>query len=168
MPRLLVDRFLPDSVAQFQAVAAIRNDDAHSLLAVGRGTAAIYFWGYAAEMILKQAWFRLAGFSDAQQIGVKDLNAAVKTATSVYGITWPGHGQLHNIYCWAQLVTRHHIATVGPYADMTFEPEVTGQAKRIYERWRESMRYKKNQAYMAEVYAVQSAASWILNNAQNL
>ena len=81
MPKLLVDRFTADSVGQFRAAAHIRNEDAWRLATSGRGSAAIYLWGYAAEMLVKAAYFHLIGFAENRAISLPDLLQVKENAT---------------------------------------------------------------------------------------
>ena len=61
MPRRLVDRCQADSIREFRASARQRYEDGLALAGAGKGTAAIYLWGYASEMTLKAADCMLAG-----------------------------------------------------------------------------------------------------------
>lgn len=168
MPKLLVDRFTDDTIRQFRAAARIRNEDAWRLSAAGRGAAAIYLWGYVAEMTLKAAWFELAGFAPDQAVGPRDLRAAVKLAETTYGIHWPVQGRLHAVWHWAQLVTLHRMAAVGGYADPSFATAVVDYSRWVHERWRETLRYKKNRPYSFEVRMVAESAGWLLANFRRL
>jgi hypothetical protein len=158
---LLVARFAPDSIAQFFAAARVRDVDAQQLALAGRGTAAIYLWGYAAEMTLKGAWFALIGFAEDQVISSADLGSAEKQANG-YLIQWPKAGRWHAIFAWAQLLTQHRITLRGAYPDPQFPAAVMHHSQRIYQRWRETMRYKKNRAYDHEVRAVAESVAWLL------
>ena len=62
MPKRLPDRCQPDSIREFQASARQRYNDGVAAAATGRSLAAIYLWGYAAEMVLKAAYFSAMGF----------------------------------------------------------------------------------------------------------
>ena len=166
MPKLLVDRFTDDSVGQFRAAAHVRNEDAWHLATSGRGAAAIYLWGYAAEMLVKAAYFHLIGFPENKAISLSNLYQAKTVATGTYGISWTGN--LHNVLHWAELLTQHRIALRRNYADSGFGLQVLDRCQRVYERWREMLRYKKNRAYPFEVNAVCAATQWLLSNALRL
>ena len=166
MPKLLVNRFTDDSVGQFRVAAHIRNEDAWHLATSGRGAAAIYLWGYAAEMTVKAAWFDLIGFPESKTISTLDLNMAIKLAKDRHGIPWQ-HG-LHNIFHWAELLIQHRIALGQSYPDPRFGSQVLENCRRVYERWRVILRYKKNQAYPFEVHAVAVSTQWLLSNALRL
>jgi hypothetical protein len=97
MPTRLLSRCQPDSILQFRAAAMQRADDALALAAAGRRTGAIYLWGYAAEMVLKAAYFSSLGPPETQIITWRgDLRPAIDLGRSM-GIHWPDAGAGHNI-----------------------------------------------------------------------
>ena len=59
----LAQRLSPDTAAKLERAAAHRFDTAEILRARGRRLAAVYMYGYCAEMCLAAAYFRSAGFS---------------------------------------------------------------------------------------------------------
>jgi len=130
VPKLLVDRFTNDSVGQFRAAAHIRNEDAWHLATSGRGAAAIYLWGYAAEITVKAAWFDLVGFPKNRAISLSDLRQAKSLATATYGLSWTGN--LHNVRHWAELLIQHRIALRRSYADPGFGLQVLDNCQRVY------------------------------------
>jgi len=166
LPALIVDRFTDDSIAQFRASACIRNEDAKILADSGRGAAAIYLWGYVAEMILKAACFTLLGYRKTQPISMHDLRSAHKLATDIHRIQWSG--SFHDLSRWAQLLIQHSIKLGRGHPDSDFSKDVIEHSERIYERWREIMRYKKNRAYPAETGAVARSTEWLLTNSLRL
>src|SRR6202008_2021190 len=70
MPRRLIDRCQPDSIREFRASARQRYEDGLALAGAGNRTAAIYLWGYVAEMTLKAAYFSLFGLAEHDAITV--------------------------------------------------------------------------------------------------
>jgi hypothetical protein len=166
MPKRLLERCRPDSVAEFQAAARQRLRDGLSLAAQGRRTAAIYLWGYAAEMTLKAAYFRVIGFPWSQQISLKDLHAA-KVKAGGLGITWAGN--FHDLRAWADLLvaTRNATPVLG-YPNAGFGNRVLGSAAQLQRLWSEVLRYHKNIAYRHELRQVREAVEWLLVNASNL
>src|SRR5438132_12581385 len=64
MPTRLIQRCQPESIREFRASAGQRYDDGLALAGTGNRTAAIYLWGYVAEMILKAAYFSLLGLAE--------------------------------------------------------------------------------------------------------
>lgn len=165
MPRLLTQRLQPDSIAQFRVSARIRHEDASQLARSNRGLAAIYLWGYTVEMTVKAAWFALLGYGDDQSITMKDL-ADAKAKAKSYRIDWPGG--YHDLNGWTQLLIRHREAMNRPYAVRHFDRILLGHARRVYDRWREWLRYKRNVPYPFEVAAVAESAEWFLRNSRDL
>jgi hypothetical protein len=68
MPRRLLERCPPDSIREFRASARQRFDDGLVLAGGGQRTAAIYLWGYTAEMTLKAAYFSLIALAETAVI----------------------------------------------------------------------------------------------------
>jgi hypothetical protein len=169
MPRRLLDRCQPDSIREFRASARQRYDDALSLASQGRRTAAIYLWGYTAEMTLKAAYFSLQGLAETATLTwLGDILPAIDRGKKM-GIPWPAQGQGHNIRAWADLLVLERAATPGrAYPDPAFAALVQNAGQRIEPLWRETLRYHKNIAYPFEVRQVQDAAEWLLLNSAAL
>jgi hypothetical protein len=163
MPKLLAARLREDTIRQFRASARLRNEDAWCLATQGKGATAIYLWGYVTEMCLKAAWFSLLGFSENQAITFQDLRIAAQLATNNYGVSWPGRNY-HAVFHWAQLLVQPRIAIRGAYPNPQFPSLLTAHCGRVYDRWREVLRYKKNRAYTFEVRAVAESSHWVLSN----
>lgn len=136
------------------------------LLASERRTAAIYLWGYAAEMTVKASYFSVIGVPEHQTITIADLEAARQSAAIVGTPSFKG---LHNIEGWARLLVAKRASLPGlTYPIPGFGNLVITAASRIYSLWREILRYHKNIAYEYEVVQVQTAAQWLLANSSNL
>ena len=164
MPRSLPERCVPDSIREFRAASLQRSIDATTLAAAGRGTAAIYLWGYCAEMTLKAAYFRLIGFSEERLILRRDLIDATKGAVNVK-VTWPQPQNLHAVSLWAQLlVSTRASKTNWTYHDQLFGSQVLSSGLSIGIIWRENLRYHKNIAYAHELSQVRSASQWLMKN----
>lgn len=171
MPRRLLERCQPDSIREFRAAALQRFVDAVSLADLGRRTAAIYLWGYSAEMTLKAAYFWLVGFPETQTITLADLRSAAVNGVKL-GVSWPGGPKaprLHDLYSWAELILATRAATPGwAYADMTFPNQVRARSRPLQRFWSEVLRYHKNVAYLYEVQQVKEAAGWLLSQSSQL
>ena len=166
MPRLLKQRFQPDSIAQFRVSARIRHEDASQLARSGRGLAAIYLWGYVAEMTLKAAYFAQAGYSDTWPIGKKEFQNTASQAQS-YGMSWSAGAGLHRIPQWAELLIQYRARSARPYS-ARLAADLLEHSSRIHARWQVDMRYKKNRPYAFEIRAVAVSAEWFLQNSERL
>jgi hypothetical protein len=170
MPKRLLQRCLPDSVGEFRAAARRRFEDGEALAAAGQRTAAIYLWGYAAEMTLKAAFFSFIGYADDQPIPLPDIRAAVASAAGL-GVIWPGPPgkpkNSHSLQGWAELLIAKRGAMGSPYPP-AFGRAVAERGRRLELLWREVLRYHKNVAYLHEVRQVRGAADWLLRHARGL
>src|SRR5262249_5750435 len=110
MPKRLLERCRPDSISEFRAASRLRFQDGLSLAASGRRTAAIYLWGYAAEMTLKAGYFQAIGFPMTRHITPADLRGAVANAPRL-GFSWVGN--LHSLESWAQLLVNTRASLPG-------------------------------------------------------
>lgn len=166
MPKRLLERCGLDTIAEFLASAKERYRDGLALAEKGRRTAAIYLCGYAAEMTLKTAYFRILQFGATQAITKKDLQNAKNTAQGL-GISWTGN--FHDLLAWARLVVAIRSATPGlAYSNAAFGLTVANQAVTLQLLWNEVLRYRRNVAFPHEVVQVRAAVGWLLKNAARL
>ena len=147
------------TVVALRAAAGARYREASQLEVAGRRLAAIYLFGYAAEMLLKAAYFRLAGWLPTVQITVGHMNAAKTQATGTYGLSWPGN--LHDLPGWSRLLI-HERGVRGAAFPFAFRNQLQARVNRIYLNWRESLRYHDMTPYAGEVIGVRTAVNWLL------
>jgi hypothetical protein len=164
VPKLLLDRCGPDCVLEFRRSAILRFREGSILAGQGHGTSAIYLWGYAAEMTLKAAYFRLSGFTPTQAIHLADLRQAAFNHAPTLGITWPRSGWGHHVENGAELLVRSRFASGHPYPIPLFGQQVVAQSRAVYRLWRETLRYHKNRAYGFELSRVQTATAWLIDH----
>jgi hypothetical protein len=138
MPRRLLERCSPDSIREFRAASRQRFADGQSLAMADRRTAAIYLWGYAAEMTLKAAYFATIGFAETQPITLADLRAAASTAPAL-GVAWPGlprKPRFHDVRAWAELLAAKRAATPGlNYPEPAFGTRIVSRCFRLQRLW---------------------------------
>ncbi len=165
MPKHLIDRLRPDSILEFRAAARERYQDGLAARDSGRRTAAVYLFGYTAEMVLKAAYFRLIGYPEGQNISMAQLKAAQKPA--ITNFAW--QGSLHSLESWAKLLVSTRASRPDlAYPVPNFGAKVVDTVRRITSSWRENMRYHKNIAYPHEVTRVEEATRWLLENSAKL
>jgi hypothetical protein len=166
MPIRLPDRCGPDTVIGFLAAAEQRYADGLRLAETDRRTGAVYLWGYAVEMLLKAAYFRVVGSGPRQPILRDDLRAAVDLAPTV-NCHFPGRN-FHHLIGWSDLLICTRLALGQPYSDPRFPAAITHHTRRVYQVWRETLRYHQNTAYQFEVTAVREGVEWFLEQAARL
>ncbi len=166
MPRRLIDRCQPDSIREFRASARQRYNDGLALVGAGNRTAAIYLWGYAAEMTLKAAYFALNGLAEGQVITVPGhIQPAINLGRAApLSIAWPNQGAGHNVRAWAELLVGVQALNPATTYAPAFAAQVQRCGQRIWQLWRETLRYHKNRAYLYEVRQVREATEWLLVN----
>jgi len=168
MPRRLLDRCKPDCIGEFRSAARRRYGEALVLAAAGERTGAIYLWGYAAEMTLKSAYFQFDGLAESDIITVPShLRPAIARGRSL-SIAWPPQGDGHNVRAWAELLIKVRDLTPGTSFTPSFRREVHRHGQRIGAMWRETLRYRKNNAYAYEMRQVREATEWFLLNSSDL
>jgi hypothetical protein len=162
MPRRLIDRCREDSIREFRLAAWQRFDDALALAAAGQRTGAIYLWGYTAEMILKAAYFSLLGMGETDVITWGGHLRPAIDRGRLLGIAWPYQGAGHNIRAWAELLVLERASSPATAYAVPFGREVQRQGQLFEPLWRETLRYRKNDAYLYEVRQVREATEWFL------
>jgi hypothetical protein len=170
MPKILLDRCAPDSVREFRLAARRRFEDGVELADAEHRLSAIYVFGYAAEMILKAGYFSVVGFGDLQVITMADLRAAAAKAAP-FGLVWPGAPHtpnLHHVASWARLLVAERATMPGKAYAAAFAAEVEEAGSNVQKHWKETLRYKKNQAYFHELASVRSSAWWLLDHSSAL
>jgi hypothetical protein len=148
------------TIREFRAAATPRYNEGVRLAAADDRLAAIYLWGYAAEMLLKAAYFRLVGWLPRQAVTMNDLKAARGYAIHALGIGWTT-SNLHDLTKWAALLVEARRARGVPYPS-GFSRAMTSRVGRIYLVWREYLRYRPNRPYRGEVWRTDEALRWLM------
>jgi hypothetical protein len=161
MPKRLIDRLRADSIQEFRTTARQRFADGELLAGAGRGLAAIYFWGYAAEMALKASYFDSILFDPRRPIERVDLRSAVVRARAL-GVPWSSAGNLHDLAAWASIVVAERRFRGNPFQARN-AVRLIRAAQRLFRLWRETLRYRSNRAYSYEVEQVRYYVRLIMN-----
>jgi len=164
MPRRLLDRCKPDSVAEFRAAARSRYAEGVDLLNAGRRFGAIYLWGYAAEMVVKAACFSVIGLGETEPLDWKThLRPAIEFGRTKASIIWPFRGDGHNVRAWLELLIYTREQVLNKPFPTAFKEEAQRVGAAVELLWRETLRYHKNVASRREADQMQRAVVWLLN-----
>jgi hypothetical protein len=163
MPRRLLARCRPDSIDEFRKAAEARLNDGLQLAASGRRMAAVYLWGYSAEMAIKAAYFSLTGFGRQAPITKADLWQAIALGKGL-GMLWPQGAAGHNVRAWAELLVVEANTNPAVMFDVRLGLDIQRHAQRVSEHWNETLRYHKNVPYGYELRQVRTSAEWLLTN----
>jgi hypothetical protein len=168
VPKRLKDRWRPECIREFRAVARLRYDDGLSLAGQGRRTGAISMWGYSAEIALKAAYFSLTLAETTPITWAGHMQPAINHGRNVRLIAWPNQGAGHNVRAWAELLVAERAAMPGMAYDAAIGQQIQACGQRIGQLWSEILRYHNNLAYPHEVTQVRLSAEWLLANLDSL
>lgn len=147
------------SIERFRAAAFSRFREGQHLASSGHRLASIYFLGYCAEMLLKVAYFRLAGWGPHQPITKNDLNQAKAYAVGTLQCVWAGN--LHHLPGWLALLVEERKSRGIPYSHL-FLRGLTARVNRLAMNWSEVLRYHDMRPYLGEVESTLQAAAWLV------
>jgi hypothetical protein len=153
------------SIRDLRVAAGLPYREAQRLAMAGDRLAAIYLFGYVAEMLLKAAYFRLVGWTPTQPISLADLNRARAYANSHHGLHWPTN--LHDLPRWRDLLVEERKFRVVPYPT-PFLRSFNAHVRQVYLNWREHLRYRTNYPYHGEVTRVFQAVRWLMGQYRHL
>jgi hypothetical protein len=151
---------LNDSIQEFEQARHDRLWDGLTLWIQGDGSnsaGSVYLLGYAVEMALKCAYFRLVGLRVSDPIARGELRTAEARAR-VLGVATPPES-FHSVRFWCDLLRAHRSATRNPLAT-PLEQRLVAETGIVHDRWWVDMRYKANHTRPAELERLQEAATW--------
>jgi hypothetical protein len=121
-------------------------------------------------MTLKSAYFSLLGLGERDTITVPGhiLPAINRGQAAPLHIAWPTQGAGHNVAAWAELLVGVRALAPATAYNPAFARQVQQYGQRIWQLWRETLRYHKNRAYLYEVRQVRDATTWLLANSDVL
>jgi hypothetical protein len=146
------------TIRQFHSAAKHRHNEAVRLSTANDRLGGSYLCGYAGEMLLKAAYFRLRGWLPNASITMRDLQDARRHAITALGLLWAGG--LHELDGWRDLLIgerrRRRIAYPG-----RFQRTLKAWVNRLMDNWRPEIRYCTNRPYAGEVNVTFAAVSWL-------
>jgi hypothetical protein len=146
-----------ETVQELELAAEARYWEGLELMALGRRGAGIYLMGYAAEMHLELACFRLMGAAAPDP--VTPLRASACRRAKQWGVTCPDEG-CHSLMFWFALVERQRADLGKPCLAVDFGRCV----ERLYRSWWVEMRYRSDVATDADASRVFEDVSWLAHN----
>jgi hypothetical protein len=165
------ERLSPDTINKLERAAQHRYQSANILLKEKRRLAALYFYGYTAEICLSAAYFRSAGFSPNAEI---DRDTRRRRMGQARLLEMPNGERLmssdpHPVPGWARFLEYQRILVGKLEAqDRQRLREAINKATLIYGYWRPELRYKVVDINDEQLQKVQKAAKWLLDNQTHL
>jgi hypothetical protein len=153
------------TIAEFERSAAEKYEAGFELLTLGHTGSGIYLLGYAAEMLLKAAYFRFIGLSENDVVSASRRQEARIDAQTL-GITVSDEG-FHSIEFWSLLLRlrRHADGRLFPSG---FENELIAHASTLHLNWHFAMRYLPGTAYTVDNESMFESTSWFIANSLDL
>lgn len=128
-----------ETIAIFESTAEEKYEDGFNLLSYVSPGNGIYLMGYAAEMLLKSAYFRIIGLSETTPITRQHLRDARSEAARLS--VGASDEQFHNVEFWGEIVIKKRIQQARglPFA---FVVELENRTRRLALNWFVEMRYR--------------------------
>lgn len=166
----LAERIAPDTIASLERAAQQRFATAE-LLRTKRRLAALYFYGYSAEICLSAAVFRRKGFPPQRSIDRATLRELMKQAreTRTASGEFLMSSDSHPLVGWARVLQWNRSAAGTLSTDDAQRlREAVRKAITIYRHWRPELRYKTLDVRETHLDEVRRAAKWLIDNRARL
>jgi hypothetical protein len=132
----IIGKIGPDTISRLTRAAERRCVEA-DWLATGRHyQAALYFYGYAAEIVLGTAYFRMKGYTATQPISPQDLDRTLKLAR----VRSLMPDKTHPLDGWALLLIEEKSQLHPPAYQKRFELMLRDRAFGISDNWSPKLR----------------------------
>lgn len=139
MPIRSQTQSVPETIQGFEAAAEDKYEDGFNLMASASPGNGVYLMGYAAEMLLKSAYFRVAGLSVSAPITRQELSQARADANNLGVLAAPEN--FHNIAFWSELIVKKRLRqSRGLTAALAAELDL--RSARLAQNWFVEMRYQ--------------------------
>lgn len=154
---------IAETVQEFNLAANEKYLEGQNLVVQGDIGAGIYLLGYAAEMLLKNAYFRFTGAALADEIGPRLAPArSVGRGQQVAGlIPHIPHESYHSLRFWAMLLQASRLVQSRPWPDTEFALKFERCTESLYNNWWVEMRYRCDLASPEEALQVLNDVAWL-------
>ncbi len=152
----LADQLTEGSIASLEAAAPWRHQDAKTLESSRRYGAALYVYGFVAEIRLCCACYRALGLSVGTIIADEKRRAYEREARK---LNLMGR-EPHHILGWARYLVHVRSESKRQLQRRLSEP-LLGHTEALYEQWRPRLRYKALTPTGAQLQIVREAVQWL-------
>jgi hypothetical protein len=160
MSKTLAEPLGYDTISRFVKSAPLRLEEG-DVLSKDYRLAAIYLYGYAAEMILKAAYFKNLRYPVIAEID-RDTRKRAGFVAELQGFM--KRREPHNIAGWARLLVWDKMTLHTPAYEPTLSREIVAKAETVYQNWRPEMRYRNTSPNGATVAIGRSAVACLVAN----
>lgn len=166
MPIRSLFRSVPETILGFEAAAEEKYEDGFNLMATASQGNGVYLMGYAAEMLLKSAYFRVVGLGHNVPITRNELNQARSDANLLMVIA--DVESFHNVAFWSELIVKKRMQ-LARSLQPSLATELDFRSKRLAQNWFVDMRYHLLQGVvMQDLEDVLDDVVWIKSNHEDL
>ena len=160
----IISKVGPDSVSRLERAAERRCAEADWLAEGRHHLAALYFYGYVAEIVLGNAYFKMLGYNAKDPILREDLKRALVPAGSRSLMS----DKSHPVDGWALLLIEERARLFPPAYEKRLERKLKDCSLLIRENWSPKLRYRAIEIGADQVTPVRESAHWLLENSQRL
>jgi hypothetical protein len=160
----IIGKIGPDTISRLARAAERRCSEADWLAEGKHRLAAIYFFGYVAEIVLGTAYFKMRGYKSTDPILRGDLDRTLKLARSRSRMP----EKTHPVDGWALLLIEEKAQLYPPAYEKRMERLLRDRALLISENWSPKFRYRAIEIGEDQVTPVRNAAHWLLENSHRL
>ncbi len=148
----------PETIRELELAAEQRYDEAQELWRSNRNGAAIYLFGYVAEMILKCSYLRFSGERATSPVTLAPARAVARRLR----VDVP-YEAYHSLRFWA-LLLREARRSRGRALPPDIDSRLVQRSRRLYQNWWVVMRYHQDRAAPLEVKTVFEDVTWLRDN----
>jgi len=165
MPVRSLAQSTPETIQGFEAASEEKYEDGFNLMATASPGNGIYLMGYAAEMLLKAAYFRVIGLAATVPITRQHLRNA-RAEAAILGVV-PDDEQFHNVAFWGEIVIKKRTQQARALSPVLADG-LEQSTKRLSQNWYVEMRYRSIQGVSKQdVEDVLDDVIWIKSNHEN-
>jgi hypothetical protein len=154
---------IPETLQEFDLALEERFREGQVLVNSGNArdaSAGIYLLGYAAEMLLKGAYFRFEGAAPGDLIAPRLGPARAAGRRLIPAIPYENY---HSLLFWAKLLQVTRVVQGQPLPFAVAVPFLA-YARRLHGQWWVEMRYRRNEAHAVEARSVLADVIWLRAN----
>lgn len=152
---------VPETLQNVELAALEKRDEGGVCLRAGEYGAAIYLLGYAAEMTLKVAAFKVDGLRATHLVGAS--LASLRRNWASRHLPSVREESFHSLLFWIQ-VLRIKRRQNGLTTSRAVDRRAAGCVARVYQTWWVDMRYRPDQSLPSEAYLVYNDTNWLLDH----
>jgi hypothetical protein len=160
----IIGKIGPDTLPRLARAAERRCAEADWLDEQGHHLAALYFYGYVAEIVLGGAYFKMKGYNAKDEITPEELRNAIARAKSPSLML----DKSHPVDGWAPLLIEERSILYPPAYEKRLERRLRDCSLIMRENWTPKLRYRAIEIGADQVIPVRKSAHWLLENSPRL